>query len=262
MSSLIGLISCVACVLISIFLAGDISAFYDGASVFIVIGGTFTALIASYPMPLIKDTLKSIKFAFKADKSDPADSIKQIIDLANIARRDGLLALEDMLQEIPDQFLKKGIMLVVDGSNSELVRGVLETEMFYIQDRHAKINQVLNAGMGYSPSFGMAGTLIGLIVMLGDLSDSDALGPAMAVALITTFYGVLLANLFFGPVSRKLKMVSSQEQLRNEMIIEGILSIQDGEPPRMIRDKLESFISAKESASLEAKMNEGKSGDE
>ncbi|MEA5058870.1 MAG: motility protein A [Clostridia bacterium] len=257
-STILGIVGGFACIIIGILLNGRITDFLDPASIFITLGGTICALIVSYPIPQLLDTLKSLKFAFKGQKEDPARKIQLIIDLANTARKEGLLALENMLEDIPDPFLRKGIMLIVDGSNSELVKSVMETELYYIQERHNRCISVLNAGAGYAPAFGMAGTLIGLIAMLVSLEDASKLGPSMSVALVTTFYGVLIANFFFSPLSRNLKTLSAQEQMIDEMMLEGILSIQDGENPRMIRDKLEAFVSGREIAVLDARIEQAK----
>lgn len=253
-STIIGLIAGVVCIVIGIFWGGsDLMTFWDVSSVFITVGGTISALMISFPFPLLLDTLKSIKYAFSGKKANPGEKIQLIIDLANTARKDGLLALENMLEEIPDPFLRKGIMLIVDGSNSELVKNVMETESFYIQERHNSVIGVLNAGAGYAPAFGMVGTLIGLIIMLQNMEDTRSLGPAMAVALITTFYGVIMANFFFSPLARNLASISADEQMIDEMMLEGVLSIQDGENPRMIRDKLEAFISNQEKQRLSSR---------
>lgn len=258
MTTLIGLVAGLACMVIGIILAGNIGDFMDGTSVFIVVGGTVCAIIMAYPMKDIMAMLKAVGMTFKYKEPDPTESIQQIIDLANVARKEGLLALENMLEDIKSPFLRKGIMLIVDGSNSELVKSVMETDIFYIGDRHDRICSILSQGAAFSPSFGMAGTLIGLIAMLVKLDDPSTLGPSMAVAMITTFYGVLLANLFFTPMSKKLKAMSDMEAMQHEMMLEGILSIQDGENPRMIRDKLEAFISSKQIAALDQRMNAGK----
>lgn len=255
-STTIGILGGVACIIIGIIMNGRLMDFWDPPSVFITLGGTLFALIISYPIPQLMDTLKSIRFAFRGQKDDPGQKIQLIIDLANTARKEGLLALENMLEEIPDPFLRKGIMLIVDGSNSELVKNVMETELYYIQERHNRCIAVLNAGAGYAPAFGMAGTLIGLIAMLVSLEDASKLGPSMSVALVTTFYGVILANFFFAPLARNLRTLSAQEQMIDEMMLEGILSIQDGENPRMIRDKLEAFISNGEVRKLTARMEQ------
>lgn len=256
MTTLIGIIAGLACILIGIFLNdGILSSFWDAPSIFIVLGGTLSTLVVSYPVNVIKDTFSAIKKAFSTKDFDPTDHVEQIIQLANTARKNGLLALEDMLESIENPFMRKGIMLIVDGSNSELVKNVLETEAYYIQERHSRCIGLLNKGSALAPAFGMVGTLIGLINMLLNLSDSEALGPSMSVALITTLYGVVIANLVFGGFATKLSTYTAYEQMQNEMIIEGILSIQDGEHPRLIRDKLESFISAKEKVILGNKLD-------
>lgn len=257
-STIVGLVAGIVCIVVGMLLAGPLSSYWDLTSVFIVIGGTFSSLIMSFPFSQIGDTIKSVGLAFKKKDIDPTACIEQIINLANTARKEGLLALENMTEEIEDPYLRKGIMLIVDGSNSELVKNVLETDSFYMQERHAKCISVLSTGAAYAPSFGMIGTLIGLIVMLLNLEDMNALGPSMSVALITTLYGCLLANLVFNPLSKKLGALSAQEAMYNEMILEGILSIQDGENPRMIRDKLESFISRREITALDKRMNAAK----
>lgn len=257
-STVIGLVAGVVCVFVGMALAGPLTAFWDATSIFIVLGGTFGASIMSYPMSQVTGTIKSLKIAFTKKDIDPTECIEQIINLANIARKEGLLALENLLEEIKDPYLRKGIMLIVDGSNSELVKSVMETDTYYLQDRHGKAIALLGTAAGYAPSFGMIGTLIGLIVMLLDLSDMNALGPSMAVALVTTLYGCLLANLVFNPLSKKLAALNAQEAMYNEMILEGILSIQDGENPRMIRDKLEAFISRGDIENLDKRIEASK----
>jgi len=177
---------------------------------------------------------------------DLNEDIELIISIANIARREGLLALEDAVAEMDNPFLKKGIMLIVDGADAELIKNILETEIYFIQTRHNQGQAVINSMAQYAPAYGMIGTLIGLIIMLQSLDDINSLGPAMATALITTFYGVILANLIFTPISKKLKEKSEAEALQKELYIEGLLSIQNGENPRIIRDKLTSFIARKE----------------
>lgn len=261
-STIAGMIGGFLCMVIGILLDGSLKDFLSGASFFITVGGTVAALVMSFPMQQVKAAMKVLPIAFKKTTYDPSGAIAQIIDLANTARKDGLLALENMLDDIDNPFLRKGIMLVVDGSNSELVKNVMETEIYYMQERHSKCIEVFNAGAGYAPAFGMAGTLIGLINMLVRLNDSSTLGSSMAIALVTTFYGVLMANLFFSPLARKLKTFSYYEGTMDEMMLEGILSIQDGENPRIIRDKLESFISREDGKLLDQRLSTPHSGDE
>ena len=231
-----------ACVVISIMLNGSLSEFFNIPSIFIVVGGIIAATVVSYPMSVLKSLLKVIMSAFKAKKVDLSEDVENIIKIANIARREGILALEETVSETGDFFLKKGIMLIVDGSDPELVKSIMETELDFIRERHSQGQAVMLQMSSYAPAFGMIGTLIGLINMLGRLDDPSALGPGMAVALITTFYGSLLANLVFTPIARKLGSMSEEEYLKKEMLLEGILSIQDGENPRIIREKLNAFL--------------------
>ena len=245
-TTVIGLGAGVGCIVISILLSGDLGAFLDLPSVFVVVGGTIASTIVSYPGKMLKSLKTIYTMAFKAKNIDLNDDIELIIKVANVARREGLLALEDAMGEVDNPFLKKGIMLIVDGADGELVKNILETEISFIQERHSQGQNIINSMAAYAPAYGMIGTLIGLILMLKNLSDSASLGPNMAVALITTFYGVVLANLIFTPISKKLKVQSDQEALQKELYMEGLLSIQDGENPRIIKDKLQAFISRRE----------------
>ena len=245
-TTLLGIVAGFACVVISIFLGGELSSFLDIKSVFIVIGGVLSATVASFPMKRIMNVVKALQSAFKKDTTNIQDDVELLLSLANTARKEGILALEGATDEITDPFLKKGIMLIVDGSDPELIKGIMETDLEFVKERHAETRGVLDAAAAYSPAFGMIGTLIGLINMLKNLSDMAALGPSMAIALVTTFYGSMLANLVFLPLSKKLKSVGNQEYLRKELILEGLLSIQDGENPRIIREKLDAFTSRAE----------------
>ena len=245
-TTLLGIVAGFACVVISILLGGEIKGFLDVKSVFIVVGGVISATVASFPMKRITNLGKALKSAFKKDTTNIQEDVEMLITLANTARREGILALEGATDEITDPFLKKGIMLIVDGSDPELIKGIMETDLGFVKERHAETRAVLDAAAAYSPAFGMIGTLIGLINMLKSLSDMASLGPSMAVALVTTFYGSMLANLVFLPLSRKLKAVGNREYLRKELILEGLLSIQDGENPRIIREKLDAFTARAE----------------
>lgn len=243
MNLIIGMILSIASVLATILMSGHLADFWDPTSVFIVLGGTIFSTVASFSFPQLKSAVKAISIAFGKENSNLNEDIDQIINLANIARRDGLLALEELTDDMKDPFLKKAIMLVVDGSDPELIESVLETELDATKSRHADNRAVFDAAAGYAPSYGMAGTIIGLINMLRSLSDMDALGPSMAVALVTTFYGSILANVLFGPISKRLKTIGVIEYTRKEMVIEGVLAIENGENPRIIKEKLESFVS-------------------
>lgn len=251
-TTIIGLFFGFVCLVISILLGGGVENFLDLPSVFIVFGGTIASTVIAYPGKIMKSLGIIYSTAFKKIDIDLKKDIELIINIANIARREGLLALEDAVAKIGDPFLQKGIMLVVDGADPELIKNVMEAEIYFIQERHAQGQDVINSMAQYAPAYGMIGTLIGLINMLKNLKDSDALGPGMAVALITTFYGVVLANLVFTPISKKLKARTAAESQQKEMLLEGLLSIQDGENPRIIRDKLNAFLSRREISKVDA----------
>ncbi len=258
MTTLIGILAGFTCVIISIFQSGSLMDFIDGPSVFIVVGGIFFATFASFPLERLKNLVKAIKSLFQKETVDIHEDIEKLIGLANIARREGILALEESAGEATDPFLKKGIMLIVDGTNPELIKGIMETELAFVKERHAENRAVLDSAAVFAPAFGMIGTLIGLINMLTNLSDMASLGPNMSVALVTTFYGSMFANLVFTPLSRKLKAVGNGEYLRKEMILEGLLSIQNGENPRIIREKLNAFLSRAQLDKVQLKESAGK----
>ncbi|OON92019.1 MAG: flagellar motor protein MotP [Epulopiscium sp. Nele67-Bin001] len=238
----IGLVLGVIFIVISILLEGEISSFINAASIMIVFGGLFAALIISFPLEKVIEGFKAMGLIFKESTIQPSNLIIEINDLAQAARREGLLVLEEKAQSMEDPFLKKGIMLMVDGTDPELIRDILETELSFMQDRHQEKHSFWETVADYGPAWGMIGTLIGLVNMLGALTDPSTLGPKMAVALITTFYGSVLANFLATPTSNKLKAKTATEVLARQMMIEGLLSIQAGENPRVIEEKLKAFL--------------------
>lgn len=246
LTTILGVISGFALIVWGIMIQGNILDYWDAASIVIVLGGAIAAMIASYPAKDLKTVFKVMKTAFSKREYDLNGTIAQIIELANVARRDGLLALDNKANEIDDPYMKKGIMLVVDGTDPELIRNIMETELTFIEERHGVGQSMMKNLSASSPAFGMAGTLIGLISMLKNLNDSSTLGQGMATALITTFYGVLFANLMFSPMASKLERATEKEIRYNELILEGLLSIQAGENPRLIEEKLVSFIAKNE----------------
>ncbi len=237
-----GLIGAMAFLLISILLGGSITTFLDAPSVMIVIGGAFMSTMVSYPMDRYINALKAVNIVFKNQKVDEIFVIKKIIELSNVARKEGLLALEEATESIDDDFLKKGILLIVDGTDPELVRNILETELAFIQGRHGAVAGFYGKLGELAPAWGMIGTLVGLIAMLKNMSDPSSIGPNMSVALITTLYGSLFANLFAIPFQNKMKVKSGDEILLKEVLLEGLLSIQAGENPRVIEEKLKAFL--------------------
>ncbi|MBD5106606.1 MAG: motility protein A [Lachnospiraceae bacterium] len=250
LASIIGLIACLVLVIFGI-VTGDEGAaallnFLHAPSALITFGGAFACILASNSISDFVGGLKSMGLIFKSPAMDTPEIIKKIIELSNVARKEGLLSLEEAAGDLDDEFLKKGILLIVDGTDPELVRAIMETELTSIEGRHkAKIGFWQDvASMG--PAWGMIGTLIGLINMLKKLDDAAAIGPNMAVALITTLYGSLLANWICTPVASKLKANNDVEIMIKEIMIEGLLSIQAGENPRVIEEKLKSFLAPKD----------------
>ncbi|QZY56757.1 motility protein A [Crassaminicella profunda] len=246
LATVLGIVVGMGFVIGGIVLGGSIWTFWDLTSVVIVFGGTIAGTFVAYPMDKVKQALVVVKKAFTTKNLNPTEVIDKIIEIANIARREGLLALEEAAENVDDEFLKKGVMLIVDGTDPELVRNILETELAFLEERHSEGRSIFDMLGSLAPAFGMIGTLIGLINMLKTLEDPSSVGPKMSVALITTFYGALLANLIFIPIAAKLKLRSREEILIKEVMVEGLLSIQAGENPRIIEVKLKSFLAPKQ----------------
>ena len=230
--------------------------FLNFPSALITFGGTLGAVLASYSLKDFMAGIKSMGLVFKTPNFDTVGTIKQIIDLSNVARKEGLLALEETANNLEDPFMKKGIMLIVDGTDPELVRGILEAELVNVDARHQKNIGFWKQVGAMGPAWGMSGTLIGLVLMLQDMSDPDSIGPNMAMALITTFYGSFVANWLSAPVAGKLSANNDAEIQLKEIMIEGLLSIQAGENPRVIEEKLKSFLAP----SVRDGMSEGGEG--
>lgn len=216
--------------------------YIDIPSAIITFGGAFSATLLSHSMADFIGGLKSFTLIFKAPTINTGEMIQKIIDLSNVARKEGLLSLEEAAGDMDEPFLKKGILLIVDGTDPDLVRAIMETELVSIEGRHKNRIGFWDKLGAMGPAWGMIGTLVGLVNMLYNMSDMDALGPSMAVALITTLYGSLLANWICIPVSNKLQADNASEMMLKEVMIEGLLSIQAGENPRVIEEKLKSFL--------------------
>lgn len=245
-ATLLGIVLGAVMVVFGIITSGGVSAmgnFIDPPSIVITIGGSLSSLLSSYTMPEVINNLKGLGVAFKDPKMDHGAVIRQIIDLSNVARKEGLLALEEVAGNLDDEFMKKGILLIVDGTEPELVRGILETELVNMDDRHKSMAGFYDTWATLGPAWGMIGTLVGLVNMLKKLDDFNTIGPNMATALLTTLYGSLIANWFCTPIANKMKNINSKEYQMKEIVIEGLLSIQAGENPRVIEEKLKSFLS-------------------
>ncbi len=238
-----GIITGFVCILLGIVFAhGDVGLFWDPASLMITVVGSISSLVTSNNFSYIMQMPAVAKWAFFASEMNPKDMIITLVSFSEKARREGLLSLEDDLNELNDDFLKKGIQLVVDGTDPELVRRIMETELEYLMDRHDKGKKLFDDWGFLAPAFGMIGTLVGLILMLVNLEDKASIGPAMATALITTLYGSIVANVVCIPISNKLDLRNKQEILVKLIMIEGTLSIQAGDNPRIVRDKLVAFL--------------------
>jgi len=245
-ATIIGIFVGSTLVVISIFIGGDLLAFYNFPSILIVFGGMTASTLTNFPLANFLDLLKILRKTFKYRDESSASLIESLVELAEKARREGILAIEKTVASLEDPFMKQGMQLAVDGTEPEIIRAVLENEMTNLESRHKTGQSLLHALATYAPAYGMIGTLIGLINMLRTMDDPTKIGAGMAIALVTTFYGALLANMVFLPLEGKLKMRTTVEIQRREMILEGILSIQSGDNPRIVRSKLTTFLAPKD----------------
>ena len=245
----IGIGAGIACLLLSVIMEGGNPAALIGIPSFIiVVGGTGCATFASTTLEQMKRVPALYKKAFGGNNLEPHVAIKQMVTLADKARRDGLLALEDDLAEVDDEFTRKGVQLVVDGTDSDLVRAILSSEVDGMAARHRSNAHLFATAGGFAPTLGIIGTVLSLVHVLENLSSPATLGHSIAGAFIATLYGVGSANLVFLPVANKLKELSAEELLYREMQLEAILSIQAGDNPRMLGEKLETFLAPAERA--------------
>ncbi|UOQ47118.1 flagellar motor protein MotP [Gracilibacillus caseinilyticus] len=225
---------------------GGFAGFIQGSSVLIVIGGLVAALLVNFNIDQIKTTKHVIQEAFKRNQHQLSDLIELFERLSERARREGLLALENELEEVEDPYIRKGVLLAIDGIEPEVITDIMNAEVDAMEDRHYRGRLIIEKASEYAPAWGMVGTLIGLILMLQNLEDPTTLGPSMAVALLTTFYGSVLANLVFMPMAGKLETKTSEEIFMKQVIIEGVIGVQSGQNPRILKEKLSAFLSEKE----------------
>lgn len=224
---------------------GSLMSYVDIPSVLITIGGSTMAVIFANPLDRSKKLISIIQVAFKKTSEDPIQTILTILSFSEKARREGLLALEDDLDEVSDTFLKTGVQLVVDGTEPELVKSIMSGELEALETRHKNFISLIESLADLAPAFGMIGTLIGLIVMMNALGgDASAIGAGMAAALLTTLYGAVLSNGVFIPMTKKLESSNAAEISMREIVIEGVLSIQEGDNPRILEQKLTSYFPA------------------
>ncbi len=252
-ATIIGLVGGVGCVVMSVLTSGGtMGGIIDLPSVFMVIGGSFCALLIVAPLKDVLVSVKAMGKVFKIPDFGEKTIVQNMVALSEKARREGILALEEGLEDLDDEFMKTGLRLVVDGTDGTVIRAIMESEMAQVEARHMNVIGVVNQWAGYAPGFGMIGTVLGLVGMLNNLEDKSSLGPNMAVALITTLYGCLLANWILGPMATKLTGQNTNEMRTKEMVIEGVLSIQAGDNPRILAMKLLTYLDPASRKAIEA----------
>jgi chemotaxis protein MotA len=247
LTTVIGFIAAITCVVMAIQ-PQNLGQFYDPEGVIVIFGGSICVLMISYPTSVLKAIPKIILKTVFGSKIHLPEIIEMMVNFATTARRDGLLALEEKLKELKDPFLLRGIQMIIDGITPESVRAILNTELDQMGVRHMVGKGVIEYIGSAAPALGMCATLIGLVRMLANLSDPSSLGPSMSVALVATFYGATLANFICIPLGNKLHDNNLEEMLGRQLMIEGILAIQSGENPNVIRERLMSFLSPGERA--------------
>lgn len=244
-ATIIGLVAAMLCIGLPCAMGGSLMMFVDMPSILIVLGGTICGTFVQFPMGDVLRIVSVVKKTIFYKLPQENDLIQKMVNYSAINRRDGALALERQIPSAGDEFLAKGLQMVIDGQSEEAIGKQLGMEIQYLQERHADGKKIMEFMGAAAPAFGMLGTLIGLVQMLATLSSPDKIGAGMAVALITTFYGSILANIFFLPMAGKLGLRSKREAILREMVLEGLLGIVRGESPSSIREKMQAFISAK-----------------
>ncbi|OAB42982.1 flagellar motor protein [Paenibacillus glacialis] len=217
---------------------GQISGLFQQTAALIVFGGTIAAVVISYPAARLKTIPQAIRYAFVRPENDMEELVEDIVHMATTARRNGVLALEQRAQHHPNEFLSEGMQMVVDGTEPTLVRQIMEIELDRAEMKHDGYAKIFESAGGYAPTMGIIGTVMGLIHVLSSLSDPTELGPSIAVAFIATLYGVASANLIFLPIASKIKSRSADEIQNMELLLQGILAIQNGEHPQIVRKKI------------------------
>jgi len=244
-TTLIGILGAGGLVISAILMGGSGAWFVNFPSIMIVVGGTMGATFVNYPLSEVLGVFKVLKNVFSHQSRRPGELISTMVDIAKKARREGILSFESQLEDIDDPFLIKGLQLAIDGMESNAIEEIMTTEIQFVSERHDLGSEIFTTMGTFAPAVGMLGTIIGLVQMLMQMKDPGQIGAPMAVALLTTFYGVILANLIFLPIAGKLKTRSKQEILAKEMVLEGIISIQSGDNHRIVEHKLKAFLAPK-----------------
>lgn len=242
-ATIVGIIAAFSFLMVGI--GSNLSAMLDVPSAIIVIGGTIASALITNPLPEVINIIGVYKNAIMNKVPVPTELIERIVGFAETARREGILALEQAVEDGDDPFLASGVKLAVDGTEPDLIMDILETELSFLEERHKLGAEIISNMSAAAPAFGMVGTLIGLVIMLKNMDDPAAIGPGMAIALLTTMYGAILANILLEPIGKKLKTISAKEILVKRMIIEGIMAIQSGDNPRIVEYKLAVFLAPK-----------------
>jgi len=245
-STIAGIAAAFILMILAIASGGGVTLFIDPPSAMIVIGGTIGTTLVHYTFKDMMGTVSVVKKAFFTHRFSSTDRIAQIINYAGKARKEGILSLQAVTKEVDDPFFLKGLQMAVDGQEPEKLKEMLDREIEYLQERHERGSDFMIALGTYAPAMGMIGTLIGLVQMLQTMNDPSSIGPAMAVALLTTFYGAVIANILCMPMSGKLKNRSSEEVLDKTLIAEGMKSILEGENPRVLEHRLHAFVAPKD----------------
>ncbi len=256
LGTIIGLLAGIACVIISISIGGELGSYWNLPSVFITVGGGICSTLISFRLKDVLSVFKVSRHIFLDKTSSATEIIAMMVKLSEKTRREGLLSIEPELEEMEDPFIKQSLQLVVDGIESETIQDFMDTEIENMQSRHRKGIDIFNMMGAIFPAWGMIGTLIGLINLLLKLEDPAQIGPSMSVALVTTFYGSFLSNFICLPIAGKLKMKSDEEVNQKEMIAEAVISIQAGENPKMLEQKLSIFLGPEERLAKEKKIQE------
>ena len=249
-ASFLGMIGAIGAIVASMIMGGGIAPFIDNQSIFIVFGGTFFAVMYGNPLALFLGSFGAMAKAFMPPVKKMDEAVEKMVELAGMARKDGMMALEG--QPVPDKYFEKGMQLLVDGADESKLVQQLNQEIKSMKARHESNQNVIKAWIDLAPAMGMIGTLIGLVLMLGNMEDPKAIGPAMAVALLTTMYGAIVANVIFAPILTKLEGYTAYEVIYREMIVLGLRNIARGESPRNIQDQMVSNLPPKMQSKIEA----------
>lgn len=251
--TVIGAIVGIMAIMVGIFLGGgDLASLVNIPSIIVVFGGTAGAIAMSFPLGRVLQLQKVAMKSVFSKPLDPAETISDLVRYAEVARREGILSLENLIPEMKDEFIVRGVKMAVDGTDPELIKTIMDTELEALMERHEAGKKMIDTIGRYAPAFGMIGTLLGLIFMLNAMDDPSKIGPGMAVALITTLYGALIANCFANPLGDKLAARDAEEVLIKTIIIAGVMAIQSGDNPRIVESKLMTFLPPSRRAEIEA----------